>query len=442
MIKDKLKVVIKEFHESPLPDLVERDLSLDFSILDSPINKVITIIGPRRAGKTYFLFQIIKKLLALNRQIADMLYINFEDERIQPMEGKNLQSILEAYFELYAKTDPFIFLDEVQNIPDWERFVRRLSDQGYRVFITGSNSQMLGREIATALRGRTLTYEIFPFSFKEFLVSKEIQPDQHVVFGKLRHRARSLYDDYFFSGGYPEIALIEDQKIKGRILQDYFNTIFYKDIVDRYRVKNSELLRQFLNTLIMNLASPISFAKIENDFKSRGMKLSRATLSTFGRYIEDTFFGFFVEMYSESIRKRQVNPKKFYLVDLGMHNYLTIKFSENKGRLLENLVFLELRRRGIPVFYYKTVNGLEVDFLINTDGRWDMIQTCYDLSQIDTFAREKKALAAGLKELGHDQGTILTDHEKRIEQIGNFTLNIVPVWEWLLTVTCNPKLVT
>ena len=281
MLKDKLKIIIKEFHESPLPDLVERDLMIDLHIFDSPVNKVITIIGPRRAGKTYFLFQIIKKLLTDNHHITDMLYINFEDERILPMEGKDLQSILEAYFELYEKSDPFIFLDEVQNVSNWERFTRRLNDQNYRVFITGSNSRMLGREIATSLRGRTLTYEIFPFSFKEFRSAKSIRPEKKLAFGKLRHRVRSLYDDYFFSGGYPEIVLIEDKKIKGRILQDYFNTIFYKDIVDRYRVKNSELLRQFLNTLIMNLSSPISFSKIEKDYKSRGMKLSRATLSTF-----------------------------------------------------------------------------------------------------------------------------------------------------------------
>ncbi|MBL7177001.1 MAG: ATP-binding protein [Desulfobacteraceae bacterium] len=433
MIKENLKTVIQEFHESPLPYLFERESLFDFSILDAPINKVITIIGPRRAGKTYYLFQIIKNLLKKRLHITDIIYINFEDERILPMEGTDLQYILDAYYELYEKKDrPFIFLDEIQNIIDWERFVRRLNDQGHQIFITGSNSRMLGREIATALRGRTLTYEIFPFSFKEFITIKGMKPGKNLIYGKMRHRIRSLYEEYFFSGGYPEITLIEDKMIKGQILQDYFNAIFYKDLVDRHSIKNSELLRQLLNTLMMNLSALISFSKIENDFKSRGMKLSRATLSSFAGYIQDTFFGFFVEMYSESVRKRQINPKKFYLIDVGMHNYLTLRFSENKGRLLENLVFLELKRRGVPIFYYKTNRGHEVDFLINNKGNWDMIQVCYDLTHVDVFSREKKALISGLNEVGIDTGTIITDNEKRVVQNGKNALKIIPIWEWLL----------
>jgi len=432
MIKDNLKVVLTEFHESPLPDLIERNLEFNFSILDAPINKVITIIGPRRAGKTYFLFQIMKKLLEKENNITDIIYINFEDERILPMTGQDLQYVLEAYFELHGKTDPFIFLDEIQNIPGWEPFVRRLNDTGYRVFITGSNSRMLGREIATALRGRTLTYEIFPFSFKEFLLANKITPEKNLLYGKMRHRIKTLYEDYFFSGGYPEIALVQDRSIKGRILQDYFNTIFYKDLVERYRIKNTELLKQWLNALLMNLSSRISFSKIENDFKSRGMKLSRATLSTYAKYVEDTFFGFFVEMYSESVRKRQINPKKFYLIDPGMHNYLTFKFTENRGRLLENLVFLELRRKGDPIFYYKTSRGYEVDFLIKDAGQWHLIQVCHDLTRIDTFSREKKALLSGLSELKMNTGTLINASEKRNEQHGDYTLDIMPIWEWLM----------
>ena len=433
MTKENLKIVIKEFHESPLPELFDREVQFDYSILDSRINKVITIIGPRRAGKTYFLFQLIKRLLKKKCHITDIIFINFEDERILPAEGQELQYILDAYHELYEKENlPFVFLDEIQNITGWEKFVRRLNDKGYPVFITGSNSRMLGSEIATSLRGRTLVYEIFPFSFREVISAKGIKISKNVLYGKMRHRILSFYEDYFFSGGYPEISLIEDKRVRGRIIQDYFNTVFYRDLVDRYRIKNSELLRQLLNTLMMNISTMISFSKIENDFKSRGMKLSRATLSTFAGYIEETFFGFFVEMYSESVRKRQVNPKKFYIIDPGIHNYLTFRFSENKGRVLENLVFLELKRRGVPIFYYKTASGHEVDFLVHDKGVWNMIQVCYDLSNIETFNREKKALIYGLNEVGIDTGTIITDNEKRLEQSGKFKLNIIPVWEWLL----------
>jgi len=183
----------------------------------------------------------------------------------------------------------------------------------------------------------------------------------------------------------------------------------------------------------MNLSSLVSFSKVENDFKSRGMKLSRATLSYFARYVEEAFFGFFLEMYSESVRKRQVNPKKFYLIDVGLHNFLTFKFSENKGRILENLVFLELRRSAPSVFYYRTASGEEVDFLVRNGRDVKLIQVCYDLHNLDVFTREKKALVSGMRELGLKQGTIITESEKHTRTENGLSLEIVPAWEWLIS---------
>jgi predicted AAA+ superfamily ATPase len=181
-MKEKLKIIIKEFHESSLPDLIERQEVFDFSILRSSVNKVITIVGPRRAGKTFFLFQTIKKLLKQGSDLSDIIYINFEDERILPMKGVDLQFILDAYFELYEeKEHPYIFLDEIQNINGWDKFVRRLNDRGLTIFLSGSNSRMLSREIATSLRGRTLAYELFPFSFIEYLKAKGIKPGKNVA---------------------------------------------------------------------------------------------------------------------------------------------------------------------------------------------------------------------------------------------------------------------
>jgi uncharacterized protein len=432
-MKERFKLIIKEFHEKELPDLVERPDVMDFSILNSQLKKVVTLVGPRRAGKTYFLFQIMKKILQESARITDILYVNFEDERITPIKAENLQDMLDGYFELYeGKPKPFVFLDEVQNVAGWDRFVRRINDAGLRIFITGSNSRMLGREIATSLRGRTVTFEVFPFSFREFIALRGVKLQKDTVYGKSRHRFGPLYEEYFFSGGYPEIVLAEGNSLKARILQDYFNTIFYKDLVDRYAIKNTELLRQWLNLLIMNLSSLVSFSKVENDFKSRGMKLSRATLSYFARYVEEAFFGFFLERYSESVRKRQVNPKKFYLIDVALHNFLTFKFSENKGRILENLVFLALRRSGPSVFYYKAAAGEEVDFLTRDGEDLKLIQVCYDLHNLDVFTREKKALLSGMRELELKQGTIITESEKRTLNEGGLTLEIIPAWEWLL----------
>jgi predicted AAA+ superfamily ATPase len=432
-MKERFKMILKEFHERELPDLVPRQGVLDFSLLNSRLNKVVTIVGPRRAGKTYFLYQIMTEILRRGADITDMLYVNFEDERITPIKAENLQDLLDAYAELYeGKAKPNVFLDEVQNVVGWDRFVRRLSEAGLRVFVTGSNSHMLGREISTSLGGRTVTYEVFPFSFREFIALRGIKLQKDAVYGKTRHRFGPLYEEYFLSGGYPEIVFAEGDSIKRRILQDYFNTIFYKDLVDRYSIKNTELLRQWLNLLIMNLSSLVSFSKVENDFKSRGMKLSRATLSYFARYVEEAFFGFFLEMHSESVRKRQVNPKKFDLVDVGLHNFLTFKFSENKGRILENLVFLELRRSLPSVFYYRTAGGEEVDFLVRNGKDTKLIQVCYDLHNLDVFTREKKALISGNRELGLRRGTIITESEKRTLTEDGQTLEIVPAWEWLI----------
>jgi predicted AAA+ superfamily ATPase len=296
---------------------------------------------------------------------------------------------------------------------------------------------MLGREIATALRGRTLTYEVFPFSFQEFLDSKNIKFETKTLFSKSRHHIRKLFENYLFSGGYPEIAAVEDKLTQTRILQDYFNTIFYRDLVERYKIKNRDLMRLWLSTLMANVSSMISLSKVESDFKSRGMKLSRASLSTYAGYVEDVYFGFFVSLFTESVRKRQVNPKKFYLIDQGLHNLLTLKFQENKGRLLENLVFLELRRKGKYVSYFKSKSkrGYEIDFLVDEQGKKKIIQVCHDLSHIDTFNRERRAIQEGIKELGLDSGLILTTDEHRQEKIGSHTINIMPVWEWLLVNT-------
>jgi len=433
MLKDHIKWAIREFHETPIPPLVERKVGPILPLLAQPVHKVTTIIGPRRAGKTFFLYQIIQRLIQQGVRMEDILYLNFEDERILPITGSEMQVILDAYFELYPeKTSPFIFLDEIQNVPDWDRFVRRMNDAGRPIFITGSNSRLLAHDIATSLRGRTLAYEIFPFSFPEFLEAKGVHPTRDTLYGNMRHRVKELYGLYLRSGGYPEIAFIEEATTKQRILQDYFNSVFYRDLVDRYNIQHTDLLRQWLNALVMNISSLVSFSKIENDFKSRGIKVSRSTLSYFARYVEDAFFGFFLEMHSESLRKRQINPRKFYIVDVGLHNYLSFRSAGNRGRILENLVFLHLRRKDLPLFYYKTRGGQEIDFLVLQEGRPRLIQVCDDLTHIATASREMKALETAMKELDVQRSILVTSEEKRVESSGGRTIHILPAWEWLL----------
>ena len=434
MLKDNLKTVLREFHESSLPEMIQRDLKVDPVFSQPSVNKICTIVGPRRAGKTFYLHQMIQELTRKQCKIEDVIYINFEDERILPMNTSDLQSILDAYFELYGEDrQPYIFFDEIQNVEGWDRFARRLNDQGYRLTIAGSNSRTLSREIASALCGRTVTYELFPFSFSEFLSAGDLQPDAKTLYGGKRHAISAQFDAYLFSGGYPEVVLMQSEAVRQRILQDYFNTIFYRDLVERYGVKSLNLLRLWMNALMVNTSTLISFRKYENDFKSQGKKLSVSTLANFAKYLEEAYFGFFVETYSESERKRRQNPRKFYLVDLALHNYLTLRFSQNKGRLLENLVFLQLRRDGKAINYYRTKAGYEVDFVATTEGSRPMlIQVCYDLQEVETADREKRALLAAMKELNTETGTILTYGSKDRITANGKAIEILPVREWLL----------
>jgi len=434
MLKDKIKIILNELAETLPSDLIEREPSLAPSLLKSRVNKAITIVGPRRAGKTWFLYQFMNSIIKQGGSVDDFLYINFEDERLQPLTADNFQLILDAWFELHGLgKKPLIFFDEIQNIDGWDKFIRRLIDQGYRVCITGSNSKLLSSEIATTLRGRTLTYEIFPFSFKEFLKFKGITPSSKLIFSKERHLVVSLFDQYLYCGGYPEIVLTDDNLTRSNIAQDYFNTIFYRDLVERYHITNTELLRHWMHLLLANISSLISYRKAENDFKSRGMPVSSSTLSKFAGYLEEAFFGTFLEIHTESVRKRQTNPTKFYLVDQGLHNFLTLSFSNNKGRLLENIVFLELRRRKIHTAYYKTKTGHEIDFITFANGNEQLIQVCYNMGHMETAEREKRALLKGMNELHHDEGLILTNDRKEEIKIHGKIIRLYPVHEWLLT---------
>ncbi|MEW6220070.1 MAG: ATP-binding protein [Thermodesulfobacteriota bacterium] len=431
MLKDKLKIIISEFQSMPLPGLLERELVVDLAAVGSPVNKVITIVGPRRAGKTFYLFQIMKRLVAGGRDIRDFVYVNFEDERILPMTAADLQLIVDAWRELHGRQDrPLLFLDEVQNINGWETFVRRLADQGYAVFVSGSNSRLLSSEIATALRGRTLTYTLLPFSFREFLAIRQVAPERSLPFGPERHRAQQLFESYLALGGYPEVIQLDNAQTRTRVLQDYFHAVFFRDLVERYRIKHSEILRQWLDILVKNCAALVSLRKVENDFRSRGMAVSVATLAAFARYVEEIFFGFFVEMHAESVRKRQINPKKFYLIDLGLHRFLSLGCSADRGRSLENVVFLELKRQGQKVNYYRTSTGAEVDFLVQSGGEPRLIQVCHALDRLATANREKKALQQAMKELGLTTGLLLTAADKADETSAAGTIHIRPVWEW------------
>jgi len=425
-----IKEIISDFHERELPKLTPRLINLD-----CPENKIRTLIGPRRSGKTFTFFQLIKELLTNGISKEKILYFNFEDERLLPFETAHLSLIISTYYEMYPhlKEDRiYLFFDEIQNIPNWEIFIRRIHDtENAQINITGSSSKLMSQEIATSLRGRTLTYEIFPFSFKEFLNSKKIPLD--IYSSKNRSYIIHTFEEYLIRGGYPEVLnVIEDERI--RILQDYFNVLLYKDLIERFQIRKHALIKYLFKFLLENSANPFSVNKFVNDTRSQGYSVSKESVHTYLSYIEDTMSLSFVYLFSESLRKRQVNYRKVYPVDHGLITAITAPIFYNTGRLLETMVYNHLRRRFSreEIFYYK-INGQEIDLVTTKRGEIiDIIQVCERLEAEKTRQRETSALFAAMEELNYSESFIITRSERGEAKKDGRVIYIIPFWEWVL----------
>lgn len=361
-------------------------------------------IGIRRSGKTYFLFQTMRELISQHVPIERLLYINFEDDRLLPMEQKKMGEMIDALYTLQPDLHNdrcYLFLDEVQNVEGWPLVVRRLLDtKDVEIYITGSSAKLLSTEIATSLRGRSFSMEIQPYNFKEYLASQEI-PLPSKPFGKKildQYRAHLL--SFFQKGGFPGIQSLSLKEVV-EILQNYVEVVVFRDIVERYRVSNIKLLKYFVNVLLKNAASKFSINKFYKDMSSQGYKAGKDTLYTYLEYLEDAFLIFTVPIFTESLRVLETTPKKVYAVDNGLINANTFNFSLNLGKLLENQVYLDLRRQKKKIFYYNTSEGYEVDFITrDQEGQYEMIQVVWDQSDPETFEREERALKSAEKELG------------------------------------------
>jgi len=413
--------VIRDFQERGLPELVERELEVDLKL---PINRATIIMGPRRCGKTYYCFQLIKKLRRKNRY---PLYVNLEDNRLSGATVGDLEQMLAIYYEMYPSEKEFyVFLDEVQNVPHWEGFVRRLLDDNVRVFITGSSSKLLSKEIASAMRGRSLSYIMLPFSFTEYLASKGIKVRRYMSL-KEKSRLLNMLHEYLEWGGYPECILYP--KGREKILKEIIDITIFRDVVERYGVKNIRVLRLLINALINS--PEFSIHRFYNFLKSMGVKISKNTLYTYSECLEDIFFVFFLRRFSTSYREIEQTRPKVYLVDNGLLRINGI----SETRLLENLVFLELYRRcesTKKLFYYKTSDGKEVDFVICGEGVKQLIQVCYDISDYKTKERELKSLVRAAKELNCNNLLVITwDYEAKEEFKGR-EIKFTPLWRWLL----------
>ncbi len=422
--KEKWAEIIKEFYSQKLPETFERELKVPLEI---PINRAISIVGPRRAGKTYLMFSLIKKLL--KKYIKEsIIYVNFEKAGLLPLDSNDLVLLKDAFFELnpsLKKKDSWFFLDEIQNVNNWELFVRTCLDDGIKVFISGSSSKLLSKDIATSMRGRTLTYNLLPFSFREYILSKNVKI-QKFLSSNEKAEIINLFNKYFGEGGYPETIIYPDQNEK--ILSNIFETALYKDVIEREKIRNIKIILQLIKALISS--KEFSVNKFYNYLKSMNIKVGKNALYNYIHYLEDAFVIFILRKFDLSYKKAEQSLPKVYFIDNGI---LTNNKIDDKGRLLENLVFLELIRRENDISYYRTPQNEEVDFLIKKGKKViKLIQVCYDFSNFMTKDREIKSLLKASNEFKCNNLLILTNSQEEELKINKKKIIIKPVWKWLL----------
>jgi predicted AAA+ superfamily ATPase len=425
--------LLADFLERDLPRATPRDARLPWLA-----GKIDTVIGMRRAGKTWFLFQNIAGWLDQGNPKESVLYLNFEDERLHPFQARDLQRIPDAFFRRYPRLrerECAFFFDEVQAAPGWERFVRRLLDtERVHLCLTGSSSRLLSHEVATALRGRSLSTEILPFSFRETL--RHAGVDEKLS-GRPGKKRRALLENrwrrYLLEGGFPEVQELEGT-LRRRVLQEYLDLVILRDVVERYNVANVVALRYLIRHLIGAPSTHFSVHRFHNDLRSQGIRCSKNTLHDFLSYLSDCYLFFVVPMCSPSTRARMVNPKKVYAIDTGLAHACSRRPQPDMGHLLENSVFLDLRRRRWTIEYYRTRGGHEVDFLATDDlSRRYLIQVAVDLSRPDTRQREVRALAEAMDELHLPQAFLLTLDDDEDLDLGGKQVAIRPAWWWALT---------
>lgn len=386
-------------------------------------NANYVLVGIRRAGKSYMLYQHIQHLVANGHSIEEMLFINFEDERISDIRKEDLYLVLEAYRELFA-FQPIIFLDEIQNVDGWEHFARRLADEKYRVFITGSNAHMLSREISSTLGGRYLTKEIRPFSFSEYLEYHNIHLPQHWELSPIRADVVRLFSDYFYYGGLSEVFDIQDKK---SWLQSLYQKILYSDIVMRKGVRNERSLRLLIRKLADSVMQPTAIKRLQDILQGDGTKITRDTIGSYLDYLHESYLTFGISSFTDSISQRE-SVKKRYFYDNGILN-LFLFLPETK--LLENLVAIKLYNKyGDDLYYYN--KNVEVDFCVPNDGL--LIQASYRMIDEATRNREIGALQKLSKFIKPQRCIIVTYDQEEIVQSNDLDVQIevIPAYKFML----------
>jgi hypothetical protein len=429
---DRLREMILDFQEeSELRTGVPRRIAIE-----TVPGKATVCIGVRRGGKSTFLFQIINKLKDADVPRQNILYLNFFDDRLHPLQHNRPGAILEAYFSIYPEKKNaekiYCFFDEIQVLPGWEPFVDRLMrTENCQVYITGSSAQMLSAEIATQMRGRAISWEIFPFSFREFLDFKGIEPDAPLS-TKTRLTLQKAFEEYSETGGFPEVVGLE-RSMRIKIHQEYFSAMLFRDLIERHDISHPRAVTDLAHWLADNTGSLYSINNLTGYLKSLGHKVPKSSVSDYLAWLEDAYVFFTVRIFDASLARANANPKKIYCIDPALVTSVSSGILHNSGHLLENLVFNALRRVTREIFYFRTKGGREVDFIARIEDRsLALVQVCQSMADRKTREREVLALAEAMAELTLKTATLVTRSEEERIEVGSGTINVVPAWRFIL----------
>lgn len=414
------EVMLENRDEVMRYDVIKRNISLN------GFERQV-LVGVRRAGKSYLLYGKIQELLASGHSWDEIVYLNFEDERLGGMELTDLNKILEVHSSLSSKR-PMLFLDEIQNIDGWEKFARRIADAKYTVYITGSNAKMLSTDVSATLGGRYLTREVLPMQFNEYLMANGIDPDDDLLGATTLSRGElmRLFEQYFLFGGFPECATLP---AKRDYLISLYQKIFLGDIAARHKIDNIFALRMLFRKLAESVKQPLSFSRATNIVASTGTKIGKGTIINYLGYATEAYLIISLQNYADKLADKMSNPK-YYFIDNGIISLLALDI---RTSLLENMVALKLvalyGSQDSVYFYNKTI---EVDFYVpQTDTA---IQVCYTINDASgTFDRETKALVKLHDRLSTKRHIIVTYNEEDIIEIAGLTIEVIPAWKFLLT---------
>ena len=379
---------------------------------------IVIISGMRRVGKSVLLKQIRESFY----KDTKYNYVNFENEHLLDFKVDDFENLYEVFIEL--SNQDTLFFDEIQNISMWEIPVRRLYEDKIKFFITGSNASMLSQELGTRLTGRYIPIELYPFSFREFLryFNVEVKEEDFYVRSKLIE-IKKRFDDYIRYGGIPEYIKYGDEEI----LSGVYNDIIYRDILVRYNLDDDKSLKSLSRYLISNIGKELSYNKIKKNLGFGSLN----TVKNYIGYFENSYLLFELDKFEYSLKKQYQAPKKIYAIDNGLANVVSFRFSEDRGRLLENLVFIELKRRGEEIYYHR--DKKECDFIVRKGGEIvEAIQVCKAMGDIDTRKREIEGLLDACKSYGLNKGIILTEDQEETLKENGVEIKVLPVWKWLL----------